>query len=58
MLFVTEIFHLRTLARTTAVLRVRNMEVSIIVIRYTSGRRDRLGLHFPTPLLLYADEKG
>ena len=32
MLFVTEIFHLRELARTTAALRVRNTEVSVIGI--------------------------
>ena len=29
----------KTVARTTAALRVRNTEVSVIGIRYTSGRR-------------------
>ena len=33
MLFVTEVFHLPELARTTAALRVRNTEVSVIGIR-------------------------
>ena len=37
MLFVTAFA--RTVARTTAALRVRNTEVSVIGIRYTSGRR-------------------
>ena len=36
MLFVTAFA--RTVARSTAALRVRNTEVSVIGIRYTSGR--------------------
>ena len=58
MLFVT---HLRELVRTTAALRVRNTEVSVIGIRLLPVgvvMCDRPGSYFRTSPLLYADEKG
>ena len=61
MLFVTEIFQLRELARTTAALRVRNTEVSVIGIRLLPVgvvMCDWPCSHFRTSPLLYADEKG
>ena len=55
MLFVTEI------CENITALRVRNTEVSLIGIRYTSGRRGNVwsaGLAFSDSPLLYTDEKG
>ena len=61
MLFVTDISFARTVARTTAALRVRNTEVSVIGISlFPVGvvMCDRPGSHFRTSPLLYANEKG
>ena len=50
MLFVINISFARTVARTTVALRVRNTEVSVKGIQFTSSRRGKVRSAGPTLL--------